>query len=429
VPIITAVPNSLDSTQLPRATVSQSWAFIISELQQAATLLHGKVWDAADQGRATEWAAKALLGKAYVFTQDWADAKTTLLDVINNSGKALMPFNKYDSAFIGIAANEFNEESLFEINVERDPTAGYGVFANNINLTTAEGLPLGPGILGDDGYVKDDYCMGYGNEYIHDRNLARFGYTYAKPALVANAAFNPNNPPGMQNSDSTVTPLFRSQNLALRTSGAVDPRLWVNALQPWIDSVSNDGGQTWRPEVGYPNIPPLGVVDNYYGWSFRKYNTFTTNIFNVQAADGANIYILRLADVFLLYAEACLNTADNTDALEYINKVHRRAYNYPYNAPSPVDYSSLSGSTPAAVGGDPVLGNNPLYYERWAELMGEGDWWFDVCRWQIGTSEAAWYRLSLAAGAINFDPKKSYVLPIPITEMQANVKAVQNAGY
>src|SRR6202008_1006321 len=100
------------------------------------------VWTGGSRGRATAWSAKALLGKAYVFTGDYPNAKTVLLDVINNSGKTLMPFNKYKNAFNGNPNNEFNEESIFEINVDR-VAANYGIFADvppNKNLCTTQGV-------------------------------------------------------------------------------------------------------------------------------------------------------------------------------------------------------------------------------------------------------------------------------------------------
>jgi hypothetical protein len=424
VPLIATTATSLDSTQIPRATVSNVWNSIISDLQQSATLLHGQVWNVTNEGRVTEWAAKSLLGKAYVFTQDWADAKTTLLDVINNSGKSLMPYAKYRDAFIGISANEFNEESLFEVNVDRVPGDGYGIFATNISLTVAEGLPLGPSVLGNDGTEASAFCLGYGNEYFHDRNLARFGFNLPIWTLVLNPAFNPALPPSPSNPDSILNPVYKQESLNDRTNNTVDPRLYVNALQPWIDSASPDGS-TWRPIARYANIP--ANIRSHYGWSFRKYNTFDNNIYNYNAEDAANIYILRLADVFLLYAEACMNSSDNTDALEYLNKVRRRAYGFTsYNSPSPMDYKSLTDITPAA--GDPVLGNNPLYYERWSELMGEGHWWFDVCRWGIGSSEAAWYQTT-SVGNILWSDARSYTFPIPNTEIITNFKIVQNPGY
>jgi hypothetical protein len=423
VPLIAATATSLDSTQIPRSTVSDVWNFIIDDLQQSATLLHGKVWDVTNEGRVTEWAAKALLGKAYVFTQDWTDAKTALLDVISNSGKSLMPYAKYRDAFIGISANEFNEESLFELNVDRIPGDGYGIFATTINLTAAEGLPLGPSVLGNDGTETAAFCLGYGNESFHDGNLKRFGFNLPIWTLVSNPNFNPAQSPSPSNPDSILNPVYRQESLADRTNGTVDPRLYVNAMQPWIDSASSDG-VTWRPIARYANIP--SNIRGHYGWSFRKYNTFDNNIYNYNSEDAANVYILRLADVFLLYAEACKNTSDNADALEYLNKVRRRAYGYAYNSPSAVDYKSLTDNTPAQ--GDPVLGNNPLYYERWAELMGEGHWWFDVCRWRIGASETAWYQTT-AVGTILWSDARSYTFPIPNSEIITNFQITQNPGY
>lgn len=425
VPLITTLPASLDSTQHARNTVKECWDFIISELKQSAALLQGKVWDASNEGRATEWAAKALLGKVYVFTEDWADARTVLQDVIQHSGKSLMPYSKYRDAFIGINANEFNEESVFEVNVDRDPQAGYGIFSNGINLTAAEGLPLGPTVLGDDGTEDNAATMGYCNEFFHDVNLKRFGFKLPLWKLVPNPHFNSSEPPDYTNPKMIIDPAYKQASLNMRINKTVDPRLYVNALQPWVDSGSWDGNH-WRPIARCGSIP-LAIRNKYYGWSFRKYNTFDNNIFNYQAADGANIYVLRLADVYLLYAEAGSHTNNTADALEYLNKVKRRAYGYPIDSPSPVDYKSLSDQTSAV--GDPDLGNNPLYYERWAELMGEGWWWYDICRWKIGAKEASVYKATVAGGDIQWDDNKSYVWPIPNDELKANPQMAQNAGY
>ena len=91
-------------------------------------------------------------------------------------------------------------------------------------------------------------------------------------------------------------------------------------------------------------------------------------------------------------------------------------------------YVSLTDKTSAI--NDPVLGNNPLYYERFAELFNEGHWWYDVCRWRIGSSEAAYYGTALnLTGPINWQDSKSYVWPIPLTELNSNSKIKQNPGY
>lgn len=434
VPILDKVPSNLDSAQNPRSTVAQVWAFIESDCQQAATLLKGQVWTGNDEGRVSEWCAKGLLGKAYVFTQDWANAKTTLQDVITNSNKTLMPWSKYYNAFIGITANEFNEESLFELNIDLNSQGNYGVYGNVPNATSINGLIWAPYALGYDGTEASSNALGYGNEAIHDVNVLRFGWPLGYFNYVTNPNFDPNYVPAKSGYISNswpkiiMDPNYKAQSLAVRANQTCDPRLFVNCLQPWVDSVEYQA-PTWQL-VSKPNYF-AGQV-NKYGWNFRKYAPIFNSVNNVPGgqADGANLYLLRMADIYLLYSEACANTNDVADALEYLNKVHRRAYNYPINAASPVDYKTLSDQTMALRAGDQVLGNNPLYYERWAELFNEGQWWFDICRWHLGASEAALYVSAQNAPTISF-PDKSYSWPIPLNEINSNAKIAgqQNPGY
>ena len=437
VPIDTTLSTTLAGSQVPRATIQQVWAQIESDLTTAASLLHGQVWTGNDEGRCSEWAAKGLLGKAYIFTKDYADAKTTLLDVINNSGKSLMPYAKYRDAFIGISANEFNEESLFELNIDYNAQGNYGVYGSAPNSTAINGLIWSPDVLGTDGTESGAIALGYGNEYIHDKNIVRFGFPLGYYNLVANPNYNSAVAASPSNPKQVMDPAYWTASQQVRANQTCDPRLFVNCMQPWLDSAVNVPSSTWVPGT-YPTSgfipiahPQAAPVSTTYGWSFRKYAPIFSNVNDVPGgqADGANIYLLRLADVYLLYAEACINTSDPTDGLEYLNKVKRRAYGYPVNAPSAVDYPSLSSPTAAAAASDPVLGNNPLYYERWAELFNEGHWWMDVCRWHLGASEAAFYGAD-AAGALTF-PDKSYAWPIPLLEINANaaIAKQQNPGY
>ncbi|HVU58744.1 MAG TPA: RagB/SusD family nutrient uptake outer membrane protein [Puia sp.] len=437
VPIFASVPTGLDSTQKPRSSVKDVWAFIESDCQQAATLLKGTVWTGNDKGRASEWAAKGLLGKAYVFTQDWDNAKTTLLDVIQHSGKSLMTYTKYHDAFIGITDNEFNEESLFELNIDLDSKGDYGVYGDAPNSTSINGLIWCPWALGYDGTEASAIPLGYGNEIMHDKNVLRFGYSIGSYGLVNNPNYDASYKPDKDGYISDkwpskiMDPTYKTQAMQVRNNKTADPRLFVNALQPWIDSVQFQA-PVWQ-RVSRPNF--YANQSDKYGFSIRKYSPIFNSVNNVPGgqADGANIYLLRLADVYLLYAEACANSGDNANALEYINKVHRRAYDYPVDAASPVDYASLTDQTSAHAAADPVLGNNPLYYERWAELFNEGHWWFDLCRWKLGASEAAYYgdALNVHSGPLSF-PDKSYAWPIPLNELNSNNKittADQNPGY
>jgi len=433
VPLFSSVPATLEASQQARSSIKAVWAQIVNDLKQSATLLKGQTWTGNDVGRVSEWSAKGMLGKAYVFTKDWANAKTTLQDVIANSGKTLMPFSKYKDAFVGIPAAEFNEESLFELNIDQDSKGNYGVYGDNANATTINGLIWCPWALVD-GTEGNSQPMGYGNEIFHEKNVERFGYDLGSYTLVPNPNYDANYKP---EKDGYITdkwpatimkPSYKQDALTARAAKAYDPRLTVNALQPWIDSVMYDGKNWYR--VAMPNF--YAGQAGKYGWSLRKYSPVFNNINNVGPADATNLYLLRMADVYLLYAEACANSSDNVNALEYLNKVKRRAYGFPISTPSPVDYASLNDATAADIMGDPVLGHNPLYYERWAELFNEGEWWQDVCRWHIGPSEAAYYGTALNLnGPIQFDTKKSYTWPIPLNEINSNAKIAnqQNPGY
>jgi starch-binding outer membrane protein, SusD/RagB family len=434
VPLFIGLPTSLETTQQPRSSIKAVWAQIISDLQQAATLLKGQVWTGNDIARATEWSAKSLLGKAYVFTKDWADAKTTLLDVIQMSGKTLMSYDNYRASFIGDPQYEFNQESIFELNIDPNSNGDYGVYGGPANATSINGLIWSPYALGGDGTEQSSNPMGYGgNIGLHDVNVLRFGYTLGTYTLVNNPNFDNTKPASFSNPKMVMDPVYKAKALAARTNGTVDPRLYVNCVQPWLDSLqwAAPSSSNWYPVSRPSYIFGDANLSSEFGWGMRKYASLFNNIGN-NPEEGNNKYILRLADVYLLYAETAAASGDNATALEYLNKVKRRAYNLPVDVPSAIDYTSLTATTSAANASDPVLGNNPLYYERWAELFNEGSWWFDVCRWHLGASEDALY---VTARSLNGAPfvwtDKSYAWPIPIGEINSNPKVAsqQNPGY
>lgn len=427
--IFTHLPTTLAQTQQARASIKTTWALIMSDLNTAAQKLNGQKWSGNDLGRVDSWTALGLLGKAQVYTKDYADAKTTLANVINNSGKLLMDYQTYQNSFIGIPSAKHNVESLFEINIDSVSNGDYGVYGNNPNSTSIMGLIWPPWALGSDGTEGSAFNLGYGNENVHERNIKRFGYNLGYYTLVDNPNFDNSQPPSQSNPARIMDPAYKTAALAARTNLTVDPRLWINTLQPWCDSIMPDG-KTWYPVCR----PTYAQGATQFGFSWRKYAPVFNNINNLGPSDVSDIYLLRLAEVYLLYAEACMNSGDNQDALTYINMVHRRAYGLPINQSSSVDYASLSSPTPAAVAGDPVLGNNPLYYENWAETWGEGQWWNDICRWHLGASEAAFFGYSSndngGNSALTF-PDASYCWPIPLSELNTNpaIAGQQNPGY
>ena len=222
-----------------------------------------------------------------------------------------------------------------------------------------------------------------------------------------------------------------------------DPRLFVCSLQPFIDSVQMtiDGvrayrkvaqvefGKWWEMDPSTGNDP-----QTFYGWPVRKYNFLDGHLLDdSKNVAGYNIYFIRLPDIYLMYAELLAAEGREAEALEYVNKVHRRAYGYDPDQPSPVDYGSLHDRTRTADPSD-HLANNPLLYERWAEMFGEMRWWEDVRRLRIGKEEADYYKTVSGPGAAKSNiiwKDTNYAMPIPTTEFESNLSSgmVQTPGY
>lgn len=109
-PIYTTVPK-IEDDPFPRASIDDTWAFIIQDLQDAAASLPD-AYESADLGRATKGAANAMLARISAFRGNWSDVVTYTNAVISSpAGYDLAP--DYGSNFDGSGNN--NIESIFEV--------------------------------------------------------------------------------------------------------------------------------------------------------------------------------------------------------------------------------------------------------------------------------------------------------------------------
>ncbi len=419
VPIIKTVPSSIESMSVPRASTKDTYQAIINDFKKAATLLKGQ----ADNHRATEWSAKAALAKTYLFAEKNDSAKIYLEDCINNSGKSLVSFNAYKNMFNGNTSYEYNSESFYEIGNLADPVNGNAYGSPMTGSSTS--------ILYSHFYVGADgsrLATSYSNQYMHDKNLTRFGYNDAPPLTqleVNNGVYSLK--------ASYVAQQKERRAQAGKQADGPDPRLWVGAMQPLFDSVKVSGvyRKVAQSEFGkwYVMDPAtLNDANTFYGWPVRKYQFLDGLMTETRNVAGYNFYFIRLPDIYLMYAEI-LKSTNPTLALEYINKVHRRAYGYDPNSASPIDYKTLTDRTKTST--DDHLANNPLLYERWAEFFGEARWWEDVRRLKLGPVESAFYKqVAGGKGKITWRDEH-YAMPIPSIEFESNTDTgmKQNPGY
>ena len=101
-----------DDEKIAKSSVEEIWAAIEQDLTDALNNLTtpGEL-PASEVGRATKGAAHALLAKAYIYQEKWADANQALTSVINDYGYTLS--DNFESIF-GIG-NEDNPEIIFQI--------------------------------------------------------------------------------------------------------------------------------------------------------------------------------------------------------------------------------------------------------------------------------------------------------------------------
>lgn len=427
-PIISSVPATIGEMMPPRATVKDTWQFVVETLEEAIPLLEGH----KDKTRASEYAAKGLLAKVLMQARRPSEAKPVLEDIIKNSGAKLMDFNVYSNMFYADEAYEFNDETLYEIDMtmnakQNGPWEAY---------TTGSAMPMvfGPWPMNLDfrfskapaagTEIATQFTGAWGNNYVHDRNIRRFGFTLGNAgSRVVNPNFDSKQPRSVDNLPWILEPAYAARSQAIRDNKEADPRLFISCAQPYFDTMKDARNR----DTYYDRSPEaLEYFDVWMCWSHKK---FTNRLGTEQAlnySSPANYPIIRLADIYLLYAE-CIKDSDPALALEYINKVHRRAYDCPIDQPSAYDYKSLTDNTVAEPGD--VLATDVLKYERWAELFAEGQWWFDVRRWEIGESEMAYYKTT-RNGTLLWLGDRCYSQPIPATEIERyNGALQQNYNY
>jgi hypothetical protein len=163
---------------------------------------------------------------------------------------------------------------------------------------------------------------------------------------------------------------------------------------------------------------------NFYRWNIGiGDNTLLTKKYiDPDAVGGASndFPIYRYAEVLLIYAEAVnnVNHGPTVEAMECLNKVHRRAYGYNPNAVSPVDYKLEEYDENSFL--------ELILQEKGYETVSEAKRWLDLVR----TGKAQSVIKEVDDITLN---ERIFLWPIPVNETNYN-KAIdpvadQNPGY
>lgn len=141
-----------------------------------------------------------------------------------------------------------------------------------------------------------------------------------------------------------------------------------------------------------------GKTSNYYSKKFPGFG-------GVPGLD--NINIIRLSEIYLIAAEACAKTADEPNAIKYLNKIRTRGL-------PEID---------ATVTGNALI--TEILLEKRKELAFEGQYFFDLKRLKMDVKGA---RINNANVLVSY-PNDMLAWPIPERETDVNPNMKQNPGY
>jgi hypothetical protein len=151
------------------------------------------------------------------------------------------------------------------------------------------------------------------------------------------------------------------------------------------------------------------------GWSCLKFNNIphdqTADSFNetakIKGYSDIDFPMIRLAEIYLIYAEACLNLGDASPALPYVRQLSDRA----------------------GVSAPREITKDWLVAERARELLWEGHRRTDLIRWGLFTSDTfVWPWKGGSMAGQGFAPHMT-IFAIPASELASNPELHQNPGY
>ncbi len=120
---LSAQPSVTDPSIFKRQPVADVYStIIIPDLKAARDSLDN---GGLAEGRATQIAAQALLGKVYIYRESWADAVTELAAVINGAASAGVALQTNFTDVFG-DANDLNSEILFATQISSEIVDEYG---------------------------------------------------------------------------------------------------------------------------------------------------------------------------------------------------------------------------------------------------------------------------------------------------------------
>lgn len=356
---------------------------ILPDLEYAIANLPNPVTTDVAFGKANKAAAEALLARVQLTLGNWSEAEDHAKNVINNYNFSLVPLIE-----LWDINNQQNAEIIWSVQYSTDPLVnGDGNQSWNYFVWDYTRYP---GMLRDIENGKPHQRFMPTNYYLDmwDPTVdARFDASF-KTVWIANKEGEVNG--------HKIMPGDTAIRIVIHP---VDDKIQANASYTYIDyNGENVSAQSDKSQIG-------GDSRRLFPSFYKKY--YDNLRVDVNAIDGnRDFVVLRLAEMYLIAAEAAMNQSRNEDAAMHITNLRERAI-------MPGKEAEM-----AVVAGDINL--NFILEERAKEIGGEGQRWYDLKRTGTLLERVRMYNVDAAANI-----KEMHLLrPIP----QTQIDRVSNPG-
>ncbi len=360
IPLILTPYTSLENINAPRASVDSVYKAIVDDLTWA--LNNGNLPDrpmGSNNNRISKGTIEVVLAEAYLTMAGY-------------------PLQKGEAYY---------EKALKVANQLLQSNGGYGLFDNSGGTTAFDKLRLPDFDQGDEYLFFIEY-----DPAIQQSPFPEYTLPNTFPSSVPNS--------DLQIQYTLVVQSWTPSDLLL-------------SMYDSTNDIRRHEGQFYHSEFTYRTNEGRRATIHFQQMPYRWFDS--TALFST-AASGKYFSAYRLADVYLIAAEAA--NALGRDPTPYLNPILKRAY---INIPViPTDQGARR---------DMILA------ERYRELAMEGHFWFDMLRTRMypEVDENHHVTFSPLLGHSNgrgqtFE-KKDLLLPIPLTELQRDPALTQNPGY